>query len=156
TRPVFIFQVPGEPRRDGRIETLAGTRENGKARIDVLFRNTGSVTVEARVSALQIYNGTGYHMKTLRGPYRKVPPGQTRIFKNYWLDENRDESKKRRVEATIDYKTGVVEKEAMVTIPKRRVQKPSASEREARTGFPMWLAVLVIGVAAVGAYYRWF
>ncbi|MFB6075517.1 MAG: hypothetical protein ABEK17_00065 [Candidatus Aenigmatarchaeota archaeon] len=154
TRPVFIFRVPGNVERSGVIEGLAATRESGKARIDVLFRNTGTVTVDARVSSLKVYNATGYYQETLKGGYVKVPPKKTKILKVYWADENRDEEKKRKVEATVDFTTGMASKEGMVNIPKETAET-RAKTPEPRTGFPWWLVVVMVGFGFLVFYYWW-
>lgn len=151
TRPVFIFKVPGNVERHGTIEGVAGSRSEGRATVDVLFRNSGTVTVSARVSSLDIYNETGYYMDTIKGGFVKVPPKSTGILRVYWFDKDMDKQKTIKVEATVDYITGQVTKEAMVTIPKSEVKPREEIKVEE---FPWWIIILVIGLILLYIYWR--
>ncbi len=151
TRPIFIFKVPGIAKREGVIEGIAGSRSGGRAVIDVLFRNTGTVTMDARVSSLKIYNETGDYAGTLNGGYVKVPPKTTGILRVYWYDKNTDKQKTIRVEATVDYTTGSVTREAMVTIPKAGVVTKKVVEAGE---FPWWIIILLIGLVLLYVYWR--
>ncbi|MCD6367654.1 MAG: hypothetical protein J7L45_01055 [Candidatus Aenigmarchaeota archaeon] len=151
TRPIFIFKVPGNAVRSGTIDGIAGAREGDKARIDVLFRNTGTVTVTARVTSLKIYNETGYYVETLKSGAVKVPPKSTSILKVYWIDKDKNRQKKIKVEATVDYLTGEVTKEAMVTIPKLTVTEKKVTTKYV---FPWWILIIILGMIILYFYWR--
>ena len=151
TRPIFIFKVSGNAERDGVIEGLAGSRSGNKAVVDVLFRNSGTVTMSARVDSLKVYNETGYYIDTFKGGFVKVPPKSTRILKIYWIDNNSDKQKSIMVEASVDYITGRVTKEAMVTIPKAGVTTRIIESGEE---FPWWLLILIIGIIMLYIYWK--
>ncbi len=151
TRPVFIFQIPGKATRSGVIEGMAGSRTENKAEVDVLFRNTGTVTISARVSSLKVYNETGHYIGTYTGNYVKIPPKSTGILKVYWIDKNRNKQKTIKVEATVDYLTGEVTKEGMVTIPRTGV---TTRILESKEDFPWWIIILIIGVILLYLYWK--
>ncbi len=151
TRPVFIFKVPGKAERSGVIEGVAGSRSGNKAVIDVLFRNSGTVTMSAKVSSMNIYNETGYYIDTLSGGFVKIPPKSTGILRVYWIDQNQDKQKTIRVDATVDYLTGQVSKEAMVTIPRAGITSKVTEKAEE---FPWWILILVIGLVLLYVYWR--
>ncbi len=155
TRPVFIFRVPGEARRSGTIQGVTAGRRKGKARIDVLFRNTGTVTMRVRVPSLKVYNETGYQVARLRTGTTRVAPGETTILKTYWTDDDPNQQKQRRVEATVDYGTGRTTETATVTVPAARIPVDRTEEPAAERPFPTWLIALLAGFAALILYYRW-
>jgi len=152
TRPVFIFKISGKAEREGSIEGVAGARsKNNNAEIDVLFRNAGTVTISARVKSLKIYDEFGEYVNTIEGGYVKIPPKTTGILKVYWIDDNKDKQKTIRVEANVDYLTGTVSKEAMVTIPKAEVLPMKEIKMEE---FPWWIIILIIGIVLLYVYWR--
>lgn len=151
TRPFFIFKVPGVARREGEIEGIAGSRSGDKATVDVLFRNSGTVTMSAKVSSLKVYNETGYYVDTYEGGYVMVPPKSTGILKVIWRDRDGTEQKNIKVEATVNYLTGKVTKEAMVTIPKAGVLAKVGAKAEE---FPWWIIILIIGLVLLYIYWR--
>ncbi len=151
TRPVFIFKIPGIAERKGTIEGIAGSRLGSKAVIDVLFRNSGTVTISAKVSSLKIYNETGYYVDTLKGGYVIIPPKSTGILKVYWNDKDEDKQKTIKVEATVGYLTGSVTKESMVIIPRSGITTRAEGKAEE---FPWWIIILIIGIILLYIYWR--
>ena len=152
TRPVFIFKVPGEAERKGVIEGVAASRNGNRVSLDVLFRNTGTVTVSARISSLKIYNETGHYITTVKGGSVLVPPKSTKILRVYWTDEDMTRQKKIKVEATADYLTGRITKETMVTVPKAEVMTGQITGK--KEGFPWWMIILALGVVMLFLYWR--
>ncbi|UCG95915.1 MAG: hypothetical protein JSV92_02640 [archaeon] len=151
TRPFFIFKIPGVAKREGVIEGVAGSRNGDRAAVDVLFRNSGTVTMSARVSSLKVYNETGYYVGTYDGGYVMVPPKNTGILKVFWRDLDTNEQKNIKIEATVDYLTGKVTKETMVTIPRAGVTARMEVRAEE---FPWWIVILIIGLILLYIYWR--
>lgn len=151
TRPFFVFKIPGVARREGVVDGMAGSRMGNRAVVDVLFRNTGTVTVSARVSNLNVYDETGNYVGSYNGGYIMVPPKSTGIVKVIWPDRDEEKQKIIKVEATVDYLTGEVTKEAMITIPKGGVTAKAAVKAEE---FPWWIIILIIGIVMLYMYWR--
>lgn len=154
TRPTFIFQVPGEAIRDGRIEAIAAERNNERAEILIRYRNTGTVTKEVRASEVNVYDEEGYHQETLSGGSVRVPPNSAETLSVYWDDDEKGEVKDRRIEATVDYTTDRVTREDMVSIP-RYVEEELVSMPDAEMGIPYWLIILIVGSSFLIVYYYW-
>ena len=152
TRPVFIFKVPGEATRSGVIEGIAASREGDRVSLDVLFRNTGTVTMTTKISSLRLYNETGHYITTLNGGSVTVPPKSTKIVRINWIDRDMDKQKKIKIEATVDYLTGQITKETMVTIPKAEVMTGNVTGKQEE--FPWWVVILILGIVMLYIYWR--
>lgn len=151
TRPFFIFKIPGIAKRGGVIDGIAGSRGGGTAVVDVLFRNTGTVTVSAHVSSLKVYDEMGNYLSNYKGGAVKVPPKGTGILKVAWPDRDGSKQKNIRVEATVDYSTGQVTKEGMITIPRSGI---TAKIEEEAGEFPWWIIILLIGILMLYVYWK--
>ena len=152
TRPVFIFKVPGKAIRSGRVEGIAADRQpNGMVRIDVLFRNTGTVTLKARVKKLDIYDEKGNYMTSLFTAYKRVPPGKASVFSVYWDNKEREE-KKHRMVVTMDFITGEAVAEDIVRVPPYVVTAAVVKEKRE---IPLWLIILLIGIAMLLVYWKY-
>lgn len=150
TRPFFVFKIPGVAKREGTIDGMAGSRMENRAVVDVLFRNTGTVTVSAKISNLNVYDEMGNYVGSYTGGYIKVPPKSTGIVQVVWPDSDIARQKTIKVEATVDYITGQSVKEGMITIPKSGITAKAAIKAEE---FPWWIIILIIGLVLL--YYYW-
>ncbi|NOX71882.1 MAG: hypothetical protein GXO64_04270, partial [Candidatus Micrarchaeota archaeon] len=80
TRFLYIFYVkPLEgqegPRREGKITDVEARRSaDGRVRIDVLFRNTGTDTVLAKINDMKIYDDFGELKKVVESGYVRIRP----------------------------------------------------------------------------------
>ncbi|MEA3342929.1 MAG: hypothetical protein U9Q92_02085, partial [archaeon] len=60
TRVIFVFKVPGYAIRDGNIIDMEAERvANNRVRVDVLFKNTGTTTVTARLDMVKLFDNFG-------------------------------------------------------------------------------------------------
>jgi hypothetical protein len=156
TRTLAVFRIPGKAVRNGAIEGLAaGRASTGAAKIDVLFRNTGTVTIEATAKPVKVYDEFGEYVKSINSPAIAVPPGEVAVLTSIW-DDNRDmEQKNHRVEATVEYTTGRVTTEAMVAVPPYKVAETPMviiPEKE----LPWWLLILLVGLLMIYIYWKYY
>ncbi len=157
TRFIFIFRVSGDAKRSGEIMALIGDRvDEGKAKIDVLFRNTGTCTVSARVTELKLHDKFGKQIANLQSGMYLVGPGEINSIATYWTDSNMA-SGKYRAEAKVDYITGQATREEEIEIPVtikvRPTPKLPAIEKISICEYlpSIILALIVIGMIL---YYR--
>ena len=154
TRPLFIFRIPGKVVRDGKIEGILADREDdGRVRIDVLFRNTGTVTLKARISGLEIYDEKGKYIKTLQSGWYLVPPNEAKVLSVYWTDNKETEQKTHRMIATIDFTTGAASAEDMVAVPPYVIKEVTLPKPKME--IPFWLIIFIIGMLFILAYWRY-
>ncbi|MBN2013673.1 MAG: hypothetical protein JW778_00685 [Candidatus Altiarchaeota archaeon] len=154
TRFIFVFRIAGEAKRDGEIMTILGERlEEKKAKIDVLFKNTGTCTLSARVTELKLYDKFGEHVATLQSGIKIVRPAIIESLTAYWQGEAVKPGTY-RVEAKVDYITGYKTAEATVEIPttiKVKPKKPTIPLPEVSVcGYlPYLLMVLIIAALLI-------
>lgn len=157
TRFVFVFRVIGKATRDGKIINIVGDRVNeDKVVIDVLFKNTGSCTLNARVSSLEIFDKDGNCVANLKSGYKRIKPGDIQPLPVIW---NGGGSGGYRAEATVDYTTGHSFMQSGIEIPVIvRVKPVVVAPKPGKAGFPcntlLWLIAILI-IAALIIYYIW-
>ena len=120
TRFTFVFKVKGSVTgryRDGEILDIEGVRVGrDKARIDVLFKNTGVCTEFAYINRMNIYKDTGEHLISIMSGPTRVAPGETKILPGYWLGESMVPGRY-RAQVNVNYFTGNAYGEKPVEIP---------------------------------------
>jgi len=150
TRYIFIFKVRGKAERKGQIENIYADRvDKNKARIDVLFKNTGKNTISVWVDKLNLYDEYGNLTDTLHSGIVYVAPGETKIISLYWVG---DEVKSGiyKAEAKVNYITGFVSKEATIEIP----DIVSVPQKVPKFEIPWWLILLVILIIVLIIYWK--
>jgi len=116
TRFILVFKVSGAGSRSGEIINIFADRETeNRARVDVLFRNTGTCTIQARVDKLELYDKFGNLTKTLRSGYTYVRPNEIKVISSYWTGDVKPGEYK--AEISVDYITGSADGEMSVEVP---------------------------------------
>ncbi len=153
TRMVFVFDVEGEAKREGKVVTIEAERsDKNKARFDILFQNTGTSTVMAYAENVKIYNEFGNLTTTLRSGQALVKPQQTAILSAYWNSREPIKSGSYRVETAVDYKTGMAIGEAVVNIPDT-ITAPILERSEKGCKMP-WTIIILILLIALLVYWK--
>lgn len=153
TRYIFIFKVRGVADRNGEVQNVYADRvDKNKARIDVLFKNTGKDTMSVWISNLKISDEVGNEVATLTGGIAYIPPGQTQALQVYWNSNNLS-SGTYQADAKVDFITGFAAKQVSIEIP----VQPSAPVSETPTGFdiPWWLIVLIALLLILIIYWKY-
>lgn len=125
TRFVFVFRISGDAKRNGEIMAIMGDRiEEKKAKIDVLFKNTGTCTMSAQVTELKLYDKFGEEVANLKSGIDIVRSGSIKALTAYWTGDN-VEPGTYRAEAKVDYITGYTTMEDKIEIPTTIKVKPA-------------------------------
>jgi len=157
TRFIFVFRVSGDAKRDGEIMSIIGDRVGErKAKIDVLFRNTGTCTLSAKVTELNLYDKFGKRVASLNSGINLVKPDKIQALTAYWVGNNVKPGAY-RAEARVDYITGYATMEERIEIPTtirvKPVPKPKIEEFPTCADFPFIIMALIIISLAI--YWVW-
>ncbi len=154
TRFIFVFRVVGNAIRKGEIMTLVGSRVGGKkAKIDVLFRNSGTCTMEAWVDYLRLYDKFGNLTATLTSGRQKVKPGKVVALQAYWSG-NDVKPGDYRAEARVNYLTGHATFEEKVSIPTSITIEREPGVVTNVGEFPWLNIILIIMIILLVLYWR--
>jgi len=137
TRPVFVFQVSGEAVRKGDIVNILADRTGEeRAIINVMFQNTGTDTVSAKLTYLKIFDKVGNVIANLNAPLSYCSPGEIHVFPVNWRSEKITPGVY-RMEAKVSYTTGYATHVLDVEIPEKITIIPSKGEKKKRVeAFP--------------------
>jgi len=154
-RLIFFFRVPGVVQRTGKIIDIEVDRlSKDEIRVDVLFKNTGTVTMTASLANVVIYDSYGHKIKAFSGSIKKVAPGQTVIMSAYWRDPAGIKPGEAKITGTVKYLGGKTTSSKKVYIP-AEVTAPRAikiSAKPKRT-VPWWLIIMILSL--IGLYIYW-
>jgi len=154
TRFIFVFRVAGTAVRKGQIMTVFGTRMDAeKARINVLFKNTGTCTFEAKIDYVKLYDKYGNLVANLIGAEnRLIKPNEIATLNAYWTGKNVTGGSY-RAEVRVCYVTGCATFEDKVEISDiiNIEPKPLLPNVEV-SGIP-WMTILLILIIIILLYY---
>ncbi len=154
TRLVFVFKVPGVAERKGKIIDFEAERESpNRVRVDVLFKNTGTTTITARLSEVKIKNEYGKMINLLAGTAQRIAPGDTAVLTAYWTSNKKIKPGNVEVEAKVDYITGSAVKEGVVRIPAEIVENVK-NEVKPKHAIPWWFVVIILAVVGLLVYWK--
>jgi hypothetical protein len=149
TRFVFVFRVAGDAKRRGEVTAMIGDRtDEQEAKVDVLFKNTGTCTISARVIELKLFNKFGEQVATLSSGMSIIRPNMIEPMTCGWFGESVKPGTY-RAEVKVDYVTGNATAEGTVELPatiKVRRQAPSqqALDLSLCSLLPQLMVVIVI------------
>jgi hypothetical protein len=149
TRFVFVFKVTGDARRRGEVTAMIGDRTGEKeARVDVLFKNTGTCTFGARVVELKLFNNFGEHVETLTSGVSVIKPNMIMPLSCGWFGDSVKPGTY-RAEVIVNYVTANATAEGTIEIPAtikvgRQTPSQQAVDLSLCTLLPQLMVVLVI------------
>lgn len=153
-RLVVLFKVPGEAKRDGKILDFMGERiSKDFERVRVFFKNTGTVTIQARLKELSIIDNEKVVAKNY-GSSAYIKPGDIVSLSTITNIKGLKDGREYNVSAKVSYGTGELQKNGTVFIQKY-IEK--AKPVKVKAVFPWWLIVMIIIVMIVIIYLvlRW-
>ncbi|NPA38719.1 MAG: hypothetical protein GXN99_02905 [Candidatus Nanohaloarchaeota archaeon] len=158
TRPVFVFRVSGNAFRDGKIIGVEAKRlSDNMVRVDVLFKNTGTVTYTASFDKLEVYDDFGYKTGNIAVRMNnKVKPGEIIVLSAYWRDSKGIKSGSYNVEAEVSYITGKakfsgpLEVLDEIYVPK----EGNVLKEEGGINIPWWYLLIILGLIALYIYWK--
>ncbi|RLI91814.1 MAG: hypothetical protein DRO89_03230 [Candidatus Altiarchaeales archaeon] len=155
TRFIFVFRVSGDAKRKGEIMAIMGDRVGErKAKIDVLFKNTGTCTLSARVSELKLYDKLGNNVATLKSGIALVRPDRIQALTTYWVGDDVKPGTY-RAEARVDYITGHSTMEERIEIPTTIKVKPSPGLPAIEKNFCEDLPFIILLLIIIGLIIYW-
>jgi hypothetical protein len=150
TRYIFVFKIKGDAERKGEIKNIYADRvAEDRARIDIIFQNTGKDTISVWVDELNIYNEYGNISSNLKSGMKYISPGETQILPVYWIGE-KVTGGTYNAEAKINYITGYSSKAATIEIPDVISIPTEVSKFE----FPWWILLLVVLIIILIIYWK--
>lgn len=153
TRFIYVFKVVGNPVREGRIMAIVADRiAEDEAIFNILFKNTGTVTIDAKMDELKLYNNFGNFTARLNAGPKRIKPDEISVFSAYWKGKDVKPGMY-RAEAIVSYITDHTEMESDVDIPAViRVEKKQEVTKGG--GFP-WLNLLFL-IIIIALIIYWF
>lgn len=159
SRFLYVFYVKPlegqpEPFRDGKIMDIEAHRDtNGRVRVDVLFQNTGTDTVLAKITDLEIYDNFGELQHTAKSGYAYVKPKETRVLSGFWNTDDAEGT--HLVKTNVDFLTGAVTSETEVIIPELATEPiPVFIPTAESGGFPWWIVIVLIVIFLIVMYFK--
>ncbi|RLJ05008.1 MAG: hypothetical protein DRP08_00310 [Candidatus Aenigmatarchaeota archaeon] len=152
TRFYFVFHVIPEPAiRDGTVVNVFAERAGKNlVRLDTIFRNTGTVTMIARLNELKLFDEDNNVVAVLKGGEKKITPGSTDIISIFWRGDNAKPGKY-TAKLVVDYSTGLISKRYNVEVP----QVITAALPPKPSKFPWWVIVLIVFFLLFIVYWKW-
>jgi len=146
TTVTVLFKIPGDAIREGKIlDILTGSHRDGLQEIDILFHNSGTTTISARASSIEVYDKNGELINTLTSGSDHLKPGETKPLKAYLPTKGLDLGYY-DVYADVDYTTGKDSKQS--TIELKAVEEPEEVELPT-PGISLWLLLILIVIAVI-------
>lgn len=153
TAPSFRFRVPGDAERQVTVQDVRGFRtDDDQASVEVLLRNTGTVTTSAQNFEADILNSRGESVETLTISGVKLAPGESEWTNARWTGENVDEGNY-QLDGEVDYLTGQAYasgsfslSDIVQVIPE---DSPEVEGEEEQETVPLWLIFMVLALMAV-------
>jgi hypothetical protein len=149
TRFVFVFRVAGDARRRGEVTAMIGDRTGEQeAKVDVLFKNTGTCTLSATVSELKLFNKFGEQVATLSSGTSIIRPNMIEPMTCGWFGDSVKPGTY-RAEVKVNYLTGNATAEGTVEIPatikvRREIPSQQAVDLSLCSLLPQLMVVIVI------------
>ncbi|MFH1834963.1 MAG: hypothetical protein ABH851_02110 [Methanobacteriota archaeon] len=159
TRFFYVFKVAGEGKREGEIIDIEAIREGAnRVRFDVLFKNTGTCTVDARIEEIKVFGKYGNVTVTLSSPEALVKPGEIGILRTFWLKKLGEVIKSGDyiIEVVVDYNTGKRLSEKKINIPEIPITLiPGRIVKAFGCEFPWWIIAGVLVMAVISYVREW-
>ncbi len=156
TRVIFAFRVPGYAERAGNIIDMEAERvADNRVQIDVLFKNTGTTTVTARLEMIKLFDNFGLAAENVaNGQMKKVKPGEVAILSGYWLENDKIKSGEYKADTRVNYITGNAIKEETIDIPSIITVQKEIPAPEPKQEFPWWLLIIIMMLVGLYVYWR--
>jgi len=138
-----LFMVSGDVKRDGDVLEINARNVGSRTRVDVLFHNTGSVSMFAAAKKIDLYDTEGNLLENIWSTKTFTRPGEIVKLTGFVTEALNPGSY--LVTANVSYLTGNVAKETDIWIegiPGQAAPVPGGPPQEA--AFPWWVLIIAI------------
>jgi len=138
-----LFRVSGEVERDGDVLEINARNVGSRTMVDVLFHNTGSVSMFAAAKRIDLYDTGGNLLENIWSTRTFARPGEIVKLTGFVTDALEPGSY--LVTANVSYVTGNAAKETDIWIegvPGQAAPAPGDPPQEA--AFPWWILIIAI------------
>ncbi len=151
--PITIaLKVEGNAIREGKILDVVGFYSDGNVIFQVHFLNTGTVTISARATKIEVYDKNKNLIATISSGTQKVKPGEKAVL-SASIPSSKIEDSEVFVRAVVDFLTGSTEKNSTVSI--QPLITAAIVKPEKPFEIPIWLIVLIVFVIISILAYKW-
>lgn len=148
----FRFRVVGDVSRDIVAQDVRGFRtEEDTASVEVLLRNTGTVTTSINDFELSLLDRRGEEVADLEASGMKLAPGESGWTNAIWSDQSVEEGTY-EVDGDLDYMTGSAYASGSFSLDDVVEVVPEDSpegETSESSDIPIWLVVMILAVLGV-------
>lgn len=153
------FRVEGTASRDVTVESARAFRTGEQeVRVDVLFRNTGTVTTEVIDGTMEVRDNSGNLIRTVDIGRFTFAPGEQYYAELGWSGES-VEAGTYQLSISGDYRTDTAFGDAGISIPEAVEIVPSAEQdpneglnEDEDEGVPFWLVALALALTGILLY----
>lgn len=148
----LILNVEGKAIREGKILDITASYSDGNVLIQIHFLNTGTVTISARASKIEVYDKNNTLIETVSSGTQTVKPGE-KIVLSSSIPASKIKDSEIFVYAKVDYLTGFAEKSSLVVI--QPLITAAVVKPERPFVIPLWLILLIVFVLISILVYKW-
>lgn len=150
------FKVPGDPQRNIGVNDVRAFRlGEDQVAVELLLRNTGSVTVGTDRFETDVIGSDREQVTTLSVQSVELEPGESQWVEANWNSGDRIEGGRYQVDGEVDYLTGSATASGSFELPDYdvvEVQPEDDGAGEQGDGLPMWLVMMVLALLGVLMY----
>jgi hypothetical protein len=152
----FRFEVPGEVQRQITAQDVRAFRQGeDSAVVEVLLRNTGSVTTSTKDFTVDVFDQRGNEVGSVHVTNEVLEPRQSEWVQGSWSKDSGIEEGTYQIDGNVNYMTGSATASGSFSLPGFDVVEvvPSDDEEGGETqrsdDLPVWLVVMVLALLTV-------
>jgi hypothetical protein len=152
----YVFNVNGDARREGKIIGFTYDKTGDSGNLNVVFRNTGTVTMTVQAKDVTIYDKDQALVAVLASRQYKPEPGEMIEIPLKWYDPSIEEGMY-NVEGMVEWIGGETSGSGRIQLTHEPVTEDITGDVIAPppvAAFPFWIILIILVVAGL-AVYRW-
>jgi len=150
TKINLLLKVVGEAERSGEVLDMTARIVGKRTMVDVLFKNTGSVSMYAKANSMKLFDTGGKLLENIRSTRTFTEPGQ--VVKLSGFVTKALDPGAYLASTNVTYGTGHAAKETDVWIEHPSQLAVPAPTKPSQAEFPWWIVILAILIIAYIIY----